>query len=155
NATGDLWWISDRQIGSSFFLSGDGGLILRYVPATGMFEKFTTPGTETIFGVWGLTDDNVFAVGGDVSNPDTAGVIWRFNGMQWSVEDLSSVNAAGIPVAFKVWGRSANEVYVCGGRGLILRFNGGTWTQLASGTTRTLFTIHGNDALAVACGGFQ
>jgi hypothetical protein len=154
-ATGDLWWISDRQIGSSFFMGGEGGLILSYTPVTNQFERFVTPGIPTIFGIWGLTESNVIAVGGDVNQPDTSGFVWRFDGANWSVEDLSHIDPAGIPVAFKVWGRSANDIYVCGARGTILHYDGMSWSQLPSGTMRTLFTVHGNDSSAAACGGAQ
>ncbi len=154
-ASGDLWWISDRMIGDSFFMGGEGGLLLRYTPSTGQFEQFAAPGTETVFGVWGEDENDVVACGGDLDQPDDSGVVWRFDGAQWSNEDLTSVDPAGIPVAFKVWGRSGNAVYVCGGRGLMLFYDGVSWSELDTGTTRTLFTVHGNDNLAVSCGGAQ
>jgi len=154
-ASGDLWWISDRLIGGSFYMGGEGGLLMRYTPSTGQFQPFTTPGTDTVFGVWGDSASDIVACGGDISDPDDSGFVWRFNGAQWASEDLSAINPAGIPVGFKVWGRSANEVYVCGGRGLMLLYGGASWMQLATGTTRTLFTVHGNGGLAVGCGGAQ
>lgn len=154
-AGGDLWWITDRLVDDSFFLGGENGLILRYRPAGGAFETQTTPGTETIFGVWGQRAERVFAVGGDIGEPDTSGVIWHFDGAQWTKQDTSALGANGIPVLYKVWGRSENEVYACGARGTLLRFDGANWTALPTPTTRTLFTVHGNDSLVVACGGAQ
>ncbi len=154
-AVGDLWWITDRMIGGSFFMGGNGGLLLRYTPATGQFEQFVTPDNLTVFGVWGEDEDNLFACGGDVSDPETSGFVWRFDGNQWSAVDLSAVEAAGVPVAFKVWGRSSNEVYVCGARGLMLLFDGAAWTRIDTATTRTLFTVHGNATMAAASGGAQ
>lgn len=120
-----------------------------------VYPAFDTPGDETIFGVWGDSAGTVFAVGGNVDDPDTSGVIWRFDGSQWRVEDLSSIEPAGFPVAFNVWGQSVNAVYACGARGLFLEFDGTNWRRLESTTTRTLFTVHGNDDLVVACGGAQ
>ena len=154
-ASGDLWWISTPMVGDSFFMAGAGGLILRHRPASGQFEQYTTPGDETLFGIWGTDVRHVFAVGGDLGEPDTGGVVWLFDGTAWTAQDLSSVNPEGTPTLFKVWGRSANEVYAVGGRGVILRFDGKSWTQLASPTTRSLFTVHGNDTQVVACGGAQ
>lgn len=154
-AGGGLWWISDRLVGDSFFMVGDGGLALRYRPATGAFETLVTPGVETLFGVWGTSPSNVFAVGGDSNNPDASGVIWHFDGTTWTAQDTAAINPDGIPLLFKVWGRSDNEIYAVGTRGTILRYDGTSWSQLASPTTRTLFTVHGNDDVVVACGGSQ
>lgn len=150
-----FWWITDRMVGDSFFLGGEGGLIMRYRPATGQFERHATPGTQTIFGLWGVSPNNVFAVGGDANDPFDSGVIWRYDGTSWTATDVTSIVPTGIPVLFKVWGRSENEVYACGARGALLRFDGSTWTSLSSPTTRTLFTIHGNASLVVAVGGAQ
>jgi len=153
--SGDLWWITDRRVGDSFFMVGDGGLALRYRPASGAFEPLDTPTEATLFGVWGARPDNVLAVGGDESNPDASGVILRFNGTTWSAEDLTTTHPDGFPLLFKVWGRSDSEVYAVGARGVILRYDGAVWTTLPSPTTRSLFTVHGTDDLIVACGGSQ
>lgn len=154
-ATGDLWWVSDRIVGSVFFMAGEDGLILSFNPNTELFQEFATPGDETMFGVWGEQENDVVAVGGDVNEPDTSGVIWRFDGTEWTVEDLSGLGEEGVPVLFKVWGRSENEVYAVGGRGTVLRYDGTEWSTVESATTRTLFTVHGNDELVVATGGAQ
>jgi len=154
-ATGDLWWISDRIIGNAFFMAGENGLILSFNPNTELFQEFETPGDETMFGVWGEQMNNVVAVGGDVSDPDVSGVIWRFDGTEWTAEDLSNVSEDGVPVLFKVWGRSENEIYAVGGRGTVLRYDGTEWSTVESATTRTLFTVHGNDEIVVATGGAQ
>jgi len=154
-ASGGLWWISDRLVGDSFFMVGDGGLALRYRPASGGFETLATPGDETLFGVWGTLPSNVFAVGGDATNPDASGVIWHFDGTTWTAQDTTAINPGGIPLLFKVWGRSDSEIYAVGTRGTLLRYDGTSWSQLSSPTTRTLFTVHGNDDVVVACGGSQ
>lgn len=152
-ATGDLWWITDRPVDGRFFLVGQDGLALMYTPASGTFQKLDTPGGVTLFGVWGLSADNVIAVGGDPDEIDTSGVIWRYDGTQWTADDLSGISASGVPVLWKVWGRSNADVYVVGERGTILHYDGAQWTQLASPTTRTLFTVHGSASRVVACGG--
>lgn len=154
-AASDLWWVSDRQVGDSFFMVGENGLVLRYRPSTDAFEEQQTPGDATLFGIWGVRPDNVWAAGGDVNDPDTSGVIWHYDGTAWTAADVTAIDAAGIPVLFKVWGRSEDEIYAVGARGVILRYDGTSWTQLDSPTTRTLFTVHGNPALVVATGGAQ
>jgi len=151
----DLWWISDRIIDGSFYMVGEHGLILRYQPATGTFDAQAPLEDVTLFGVWGLRSDFIMAVGGNINEPDTSGVIWRFDGTGWTTVDVTTINAEGIPVLFKVWGRSDDEVYAVGAGGVILRFDGEEWRQLPSPTSRSLFTVHGNDQIVVACGGAQ
>jgi len=152
-ATGDLWWITDRQLGDSFFIAGERGLVLEYEPDTDTFTGRDAPTDATLFGIWGSSATNVIAVGGDPEDPDTSGEIWRYDGANWTAEDLAGINPDGVPVLWKAWGRGANEVYVVGERGTILRYDGAAWTQLASPTTRTIFTVHGNSERVVACGG--
>jgi len=151
HATGTLWWISVTPIDGAFYMSGEHGLILRYDLANATFDQQPTPGTETIYGIWGTAADNIWAVGGDPSAG--VGVIWHFNGTAWSVDDVTGVVANGLPPLFKVWGRSENEVYAVGREGVILRFDGSKWSQLTSNTDDPLFTVHGNDTDVVAVGG--
>jgi len=156
DAVGDLWWISDRPIGDAFFMVGEAGLILRFDRTMGTFEQYPTPADNiTLYGIWGTQENNLVAVGGDPNNPDPSGVIWRFNGQEWTAEDVTDIDPLGIPVLFKVWGRSASEIYACGARGIVLRYDGAAWTEIPTPTTRTLFTIHGNADRVVACGGIQ
>jgi streptogramin lyase len=154
-AGGDLWWITTPPIEGDFYMAGAGGLILQYDPPSGAFTRHTTPGNELLYGIWGSAANDIWAVGGDESQPETGGVIWRYDGEMWSVQDLSSVRPAGVPVLFKVWGRHAGEVYAVGRRGIILRFNGSTWSEVDNpmSTPRDLFTVHGNATTVAACGG--
>lgn len=152
-ARGDLWWISTPPIDGDFFLAGAGGLILRFDPDGGGFTRFETPGDEIIYGVWGSAANDVWAVGGDEDAPDTGGTVWRFDGATWTRQDLSGVRAAGLPLLFKVWGRAADDVYAVGRLGVILHWDGTRWTLL-NDSGRQLFTVHGNDTLTAAVGGF-
>ncbi len=178
-ASGDLWWISDTAIGESFFMTGANGLILRYTPpgpasgssraaggvsgaqraprqnGAGGFEQLATPGNETIYGVWGRAADNVWAVGGDDSDFEHGGVVWHFDGEAWQDVDLSALDPDGVPVLFKIWGRSDVELYAVGARGTVLLFDGENWSALDSPTVRTLFGVYGNGQAVVACGGAQ
>jgi Domain of unknown function (DUF6851) len=83
-ATTGLWWISVTPIDGDFYLAGDQGLILRYTPSTGAFQTQVTPSdTPTLFGIWGSDTSHIWAVGGDLTNQDTGGVVWRFDGTTW------------------------------------------------------------------------
>ena len=155
-ASGDLWWIGVQPIGNAFYLSGDGGLILRYDLASHQFSRETTPGSERIYGTWGASPTDIWAVGGAVESPDTGGVIWHYDGVNWTSLDLSAVREGGIPQLFKVWGRSTGDVYAVGFRGIVLHWNGATWSQVPTPNIndRQLFTVHGNDQRVAAVGGF-
>lgn len=151
---GDLWWISVEPIDGAFYLAGQPGLILRFDPPTRSFTRFDTPGTETMFGIWGASADDLWAVGGDLRNPTTGGVLWRYQGDAWTVVDLAALFPEGLPILYKVWGRSATEVYAVGVECTALRFDGATWSILPCDSTRSYFTIHGNDNLIAVAGGF-
>jgi hypothetical protein len=155
-ASGDLWWIGVAPIGNAFYLSGDGGLILRYDLAARQFSRDTTPGSERIYGTWGASPTDIWAVGADVENPDTGGVIWHYDGERWSPVDLGGVRQGGVPQLFKVWGRAADDVYAVGFRGVVLHWNGDAWSVVTTPNVndRQLFTVHGNADRAGAVGGF-
>ena len=156
-----LWWISVTPIDGDFYLAGDGGLILRYTRSSGQFEAQATPATEpTLFGIWGSDADHIWAVGGDLSQQDTGGVLWRYDGTTWSADSsLAGLRPAGVPTLYKVWGRSATDVYVVGRLGLVFHYDGAHWTQVAvdSGgvdpSQLPLFTVHGNATQVAATGG--
>ena len=151
-ASGDLWWISVTPIDGSFYMAGANGLILEYDLTERSFtQDETPPGDPTLFGIWGPSENDIWAVGADAKS---AGVVWHFDGETWSVVDLSGVRKGGIPALNKVWGRSASEVYAVGATGIVLLFDGVSWSEVDSGTTRFLFTVHGNDDLVAASGGF-
>lgn len=153
-ARGDLWWISVEPIDGAYYMVGEGGLVLRYDVSTGQFRRLVTPGTQTLFGVWGTSAANIFVVGGDPDDETSGGVLWHFDGVVWSVVDLSQVLPSGVPTLYKVWGRSADDVYAVGRNGTILHFDGESWEKVPSTSRRPLFTVHGGEEIVVASGGF-
>jgi hypothetical protein len=156
-ASGDLWWISVTPIDGDFYLAGDGGLILQLDPDSNTFTRHTTPGTQRMFGIWGSSATNLWAVGEDPNNTDSGGVVWHYDGKMWTVENLPNVRGGVLPGLLKIWGRNAGEIYAVGRRALAIRFDGGGWSELTVNgipETRTLFTVHGNDTITAASGGF-
>jgi len=153
-ASGALWWISVTPIDGSFYMAGDGGLILQYTPSNGMFTRPTTPDTSQLFGIWGPSATNLWAVGGDA---ERHGVLWHFEAGQWSVVDLSAVLVGDDPsTLYKVWGTSGTDVYAVGETGVILHYNGSSWSRIDDPTinTLTLFTVHGSGSFLDTVGGF-
>lgn len=152
-ASGDLWWVSVNMIDGAFYMAGGEGKVLRYTPANGQFENLAVPGGPSLFGVWGSSSTDLWTVGGYLDDPDAGGVIARFDGQVWTELDLSGIAPDGLPTLYKVWGRGPADVYAVGRRGLILHFDGASWSRVSNDTERTLFTIHGNDSEVVATGG--
>jgi len=153
-ATGDLWWISVTPIDGHFFMSGAGGLVLRFDPVTEMFDRDETSTSGLLYGIWGAAADDLWAVGDHMPTGTGASLVLRNQGEGWSEVDVSALRPQGIPALFKVWGRAPDEVFAVGSQGVILRFAGVSWELISSGTTRNLFTVHGAGDLVSAVGGF-
>ena len=113
-------------------------------------ELMPTPGNGTVFGIWGTTPNDLWAVGGNVVD---GAFVWRYDGDRWREAQDMPEGLAGDHSMFKVWGRSADDVWAIGTGGLILRFLGGRVERESAGTAQTLFTVHGNSSVGVAVGG--
>ena len=140
-----LWWVHALSATEAFTV-GEKGLILHWDGTQLQREGQGVTG-ETLYGAWGASAADVWAVGG---TPAVRGVILRRQNGQWSTVPSP---VAGVAL-FKVWGAAANDVFACGEGGTILHWDGNTWTQQPTGLgpTITLFTVHGrahNDVYAV------
>ncbi|MFO0713431.1 MAG: vanadium-dependent haloperoxidase [Sandaracinus sp.] len=161
---GHLWWVHVFDDGTAM-MGGAGGMIVRWDGTS--FTRMETPGLgrHTVFGLWGSSPTNVYAVGGSANR---GGFIWHYDGTRWSEETcprdipMLTFDVAGdddptdVPGLFKVWGDTMGHVWVVGAAGTILERTGdGPFEVVASGasTTTTLFTVSGNDQLVVAVGG--
>lgn len=118
----DLWWVFGFENGPVFF-GGSGGTILRL--QDGELERFATPGTSKVFGMWGAAPDDVWAVGGDGG---AAGFAWHFDGEAWTAADVPS-DLATEGTVFKVSGRASDDVYMPCSGGTMLRTDGGVFDR--------------------------
>jgi uncharacterized protein YjdB len=102
------------------------------------------PGSgQQVFGVWGASPTNVFAVG-------SQGMMYRFDGTSWT----TTPNVAGVYQDLRdVWGTSGGNVFVVGGGGTILHYNGSAWTTMASGTSVYLYAVWGSSGKDVYAAG--
>ncbi len=151
---GDLWWVHAVPGGPVYFAGSDAH-IARYID--GAFERMTTPGLgkHTIFGLWGAGPDDVYAVG---SVAGRNGFVWHDDGAGWRAlplpDDLPANAARDTPSFFKVWGTSADDVWVVGGQGVVLRGNARDgFERVPSGSEALLFTVHGTGDRTFAVGG--
>lgn len=151
----DLWWVHAFADGP-VFLGGAGGTILRHDRAAGTFSRQPTPGlaAHTVYGIWGAAPDDVWAVGGIAGR---SCFVWHFNGIEWSnmrlPEPMVRDPGGETPACLKVWGRSANEVYVVGSRGLLMRGSVAGLQIVDTAINASIFTVHGNRNDLVMVGG--
>lgn len=148
-----IWWVHAFQDGP-VFLGGAGATVLR-VDGDDITRTPTPPFFgNTVFGVWGSSPTNVYAVGGFAGRD---GFVWNYDGVAWTPIDLPNDlprSASGeIPALFKVWGRSADDVWVVGGLGTVLHYNGQSWDLVPSDTTDPLFTVAGTSDEVFIVGG--
>jgi hypothetical protein len=115
----DLWWVFGFD-GGPVFLSGSGGAILRQAAPEQPFERFPTPGTAKVFGMWGAAPDDVWAVGGEGTG---GGFAWHFDGAAWSAVEVPA-DLAGEGTIFKVSGRASDDVWMSCSGGSMLHWNG-------------------------------
>jgi hypothetical protein len=148
----DLWWVF-VQDAQSVYMGGTGGAIVHWDGER--FARMDTPGTGTVFGIWGAAQDELWAVGGE---PDIApGFVWRYDGQAWTDMTAMLPAPAREPTLFKVWGRSRDDVWFVGSSGLAVHWDGAALSLGESATGRRLFTVHGSpsgDPPFVAVGGF-
>jgi hypothetical protein len=152
-STGDLWWVTGTGAASdTVWLGGAGGRVLQFSRAAGTATETVLDPTIIVFGIWGATDDDVWAVGGDVNAPSDTAQVWHYDGTTWTRSDIPSEAAARFAV-YKVWGRSSTDVYAVGTTGLGMHWDGTAWTTMSMGTSSNLFTVHGDATDVWAVGG--
>jgi hypothetical protein len=106
--------------------------------------KMKSPTTEHLYGVWGSSGTNVFAVG-------EMGTILHYDGLTWSA-DIESGTTEGLRA---IWGTGGSNIYSVGGAGTILHFDGMSWSAIESNSAAWLLGIWGtSDVNIYAVGGF-
>ncbi len=151
----DLWWVHAFEDGP-VFLAGGGATILRHTRGA-HFERLKTPGLarHTVYGLWGPSPNDLWAVGGVAGR---SCFVWHWDGSAWSdvrlPEPMMKDPSGETPACLKVWGRAADDVWIVGGNGLVMR--AGADRQLAivpNDVTVPIFTVHGNADEVVMVGG--
>jgi len=106
----------------------------------------TSGTTNTLYGVWGSSGTDVFAVG-------ASGVILHYNGVTWS-----PMTSGATQWLHGVWGSSGTDVFAVGSGGIILHYNGSTWSSMSSGMTlpyRDLNGVWGSSGSDVFAVGYE
>ncbi|MEO8903255.1 MAG: vanadium-dependent haloperoxidase [Polyangiaceae bacterium] len=151
---GPLWWVHATTEGPVYF-AGESAALLRY--QNGAFERLKTPGLgkDLVYGVWVAGPNDVYAVG---SSAGRNGFIWHYDGSTFTSlplpEDVHQDENHDQPGLFKVWGSSADSVWVTGASGTLLHGNANSGFQLVrSGGAEILFTVHARGTHVAAVGG--
>ena len=100
--------------------------------------KVAAEGLEgSIMSFWGLSDEDLFAVGGvPGSGGDGAAVLWRGPG-GWTPLNVSA------PTLWWVYGFAHDDVWAVGERGTVLHYDGVSWGTQQTGYDYTLWGLWG------------
>jgi hypothetical protein len=154
--SGNLWWVNGVPAGEDawkIYASGTGGRVVSYDPATGGMEDLSTGVTAILYGVWGSSTSDVWAVGGNEDGTQPRSALLHHDGDHWTNVPLPE--GANNRQLFKVWGLAADDVWACGQAGLVMHFDGTQWSVVpVAGATQyeSYFTAHGVNPTIVVGG---
>lgn len=106
------------------------------------WARIDTPTDADLWGVWGATPDDLWAVGGDGVTPGGATLI-HFDGRVWETVTPPTLTAPSVNAFFKVWGSGANDVYIVGQHGALLRWDGSALSEIVLATAEDLVSVWG------------
>lgn len=133
------------------YVVGNEGTVLHWDGAAFTVEETNTD--QNLWGVWGASADDVWAVGGNGRAEGQLTLLRRRNGT-WTSTTPPPLMRSNVFALFKVWGTSADNVYAVGQRGTVLHFDGTAWTEELVGTSDDLIALWGTgpDRIAVVGG---
>ncbi len=135
--------------------------------------------TGNLYSIWGSSDTDIYAVGDN-------GLVLHFDGKRWSSiagavtaatlqdvwgggSEVAAVSASGLVLANglssssatgvalrSLWGSSEKDIFAAGESGVVLHFDGKSWSPMDSGTQQLLNSVWGssaNDVFAVGGNG--
>ncbi len=118
----------------------------------GVWSVEASPSDRILWGIWGASADELWAVGGD--GVSDAPVLLRRDGPSatWSTVELPplSVTTHGL---FKVWGRAADDVWIVGDVGASLHWDGSSWTDHSTADNVDLISLWGTPSEGVVAVG--
>jgi photosystem II stability/assembly factor-like uncharacterized protein len=134
-----------------FTVVGNHGTILHYDGQH--FTQSATVTDQNLWGIFGASPDDLWAVGGD-GFLDGQATILRNQGQGWSKVQVPALQHPDVFAFYKVWGSAADDVYIVGQRGVVLHWDGAALTELFVGTGEDLVTVYGlsKDRVAIVGG---
>ena len=98
--------------------NGQNGRIFKY--ENGWNAEVLPPGIGPLFGIWGSSEADIWAIG-------ESGVILHFNGTRWELSQQSSLFPASL---LQIWGNCRNDVWAAGQSGTLLHYDGLQWSRV-------------------------
>jgi hypothetical protein len=140
-------------VDGSVWSVGLGGAIIRR-GADGVWVSEASPTDRTLWGVWGASADELWAVGGDGVTDDPV-LLRRDPAGVWTLVALPELHSSGDAHAlFKVWGSAADDVWIVGDAGAALHYDGLAWTAIPDPSGIDLISVWGSASEGViAVGG--
>lgn len=140
----------ERSEGTVLWVAGNDGMTARR-SATGEWTTMDLGTPSALWGIWGAADDDVWTVGGNI--PGDEPILAHYDGAAWTLMEIPALDR-DFDALFKVWGTGPDNVFAVGHYGVILHYDGSTWTQQLSGTTSDLISLWGTGpSEIVAVGG--
>lgn len=149
SAVGLLNWVHGLPNGDLVMVGNDGA-VLRGDGVTWTVDDPVTD--QDLWGVWGATSDDIWAVGGD----DAGGraTVLHDTGRGFEEVAIPELQRPGVDVFFKVWGSAPDDVYMVGQNGAVLHWNGTRLEEQLVGVSLDLIGIWGTGPdRVVAVGG--
>lgn len=137
-----LWWVFGDEAGTLWVCGEEGQLLSRATDGawtthdTGLEEK------AVLWGVWGRSDD-LWAVGGSVRRGGPKSIVLRYDGAAWRrVEDPLFPAELNF---YKVWGTGPEDLFIVGEGGVVMHWDGASFTRSDTAVKDLLFTVHGRE----------
>ncbi|ACY14636.1 sialidase family protein [Haliangium ochraceum] len=120
---------------------GNGGTVIHWDGASWSLQE--TPTEQDLWGVWGAAPDDLWSVGGGGREPGQQTLL-HFDGESWSEAEVPELERANVYAFYKVWGTAADNIYVVGQSGVVLHYDGATWTEEFAGVSDDLVSVWGS-----------
>lgn len=128
-------WAADDAL-----VVGSSGTVLRW---NGLELELVTSGTDAnLWGVWGASPDDAWIVGGSGFSGSSP-VLLHYDGDHVEPVTLPAIQRSNVFAFYKVWGSGPRDVWVVGQSGVVLHYDGATWTEQLVGVSDDLIAVWG------------
>ncbi len=143
-----LNWVHGTD--SRVWVVGNAGAALHY--DGNAWVQTDTPTDVSLWGCWAVSDDDVWAVGGDTFDDQSPPVLLHWDGASWIDHPMPALDGRMPSAMFKVWAAASDDVWVVGDLGVIVHYDGTAWSHVLSSTGNDLISLWGvgpDEVLAV------
>ena len=128
---------------NDIFAVGFEGTILHYDGAA--WTQMSVPTTQDLWGIWGASRDDLWAVGGTARRPDVGvPTLLHFDGAAWTEQTVPSLTPVNVSALFKLWGSGPSDIYAVGARGAVVHYDGSAWSEVVVGAQGGFSAIWGS-----------